>query len=55
MGQKLVMCCKCKKVFSFNTRYLHQLEPAEAGKHEKRVFTVACLHCGANNKVEVEI
>lgn len=55
MSQKLVACCKCKKLFSFNTRYLYRVELVAARKREIKVFKVSCLHCGADNKVEVEI
>ena len=55
MSQKVVACCKCKKLFSFNTRYLQRQKFAEVKRGETKSFTVTCLHCGAENKVELEI
>jgi len=53
MSYKVVECCKCKKLFSFNTRFLHRVEPGEDSTRETKVYTVQCSHCGADNKVEV--
>ena len=55
MSQKTMTCCKCKKMSSFNTRFMHPIEPVEEGKSEKKVYLVSCMHCGAENRVEVYI
>jgi len=52
MSHKLVECCRCKKLFSFNTRFLHRKELEEDKKSEKKVFIVSCSHCGADNTIE---
>jgi len=54
MSQKLLTCCRCNKLFSFNTRYLHRVELVIDGGREITVFKASCLYCGAENKVEVE-
>lgn len=53
MSQKTMTCCKCKKMSSFNTRYLNRAEPVEAGEGGKKIYIISCMHCGAENKVEV--
>jgi hypothetical protein len=53
MSYKVVECCRCKKLYSFNTRFLQRIETEEDKKSEKKVFTVSCSHCGADNKIEI--